>query len=141
MSFFQYPTFCLLWLKIDWSVWQRLDRSPIKMKVRSSPSLSLHRTILHSRQFSIFLFHGKRCYLSHSLISFCALSFTLWAGCITNLAWIPIEAPFSYDERRWFANRRRRPRGPKQQRPRGPRRRFANWRCCRNRNPLNSLMK
>ena len=39
-----------------------------------------------------------------------------------------IEAPFSYDERRWFANRRLRPRGPKQQRTRGrgPRRRFAN---------------
>ena len=41
-----------------------------------------------------------------------------------------LKAPFSYDERRWFANRRRRPRGPKQQRPRGPRRRFANRRCC-----------
>ena len=36
------------------------------------------------------------------------------------------QAPFSYDERRRFANRRRRPRVPKQQRPRGPRRRFAN---------------
>ena len=36
------------------------------------------------------------------------------------------KAPFSYDERRWFANRRRRPRGAKQQRQRGPRRRIAN---------------
>ena len=46
------------------------------------------------------------------------------------------KAPFSYDERRWFTNRRHRPLGSKQQRTRGLRRRFANWRCCRNRNPL-----
>ena len=44
----------------------------------------------------------------------------------TPLTAILNKAPFSYDERRWFANRRRRPRGPKQQRPRCPRRRFAN---------------
>ena len=50
------------------------------------------------------------------------------------------KAPFSYDERRWFANRRRRPRGPKQQRPGGPRCRFVNWRCCCNRNPLKSKL-
>ena len=56
----------------------------------------------------------------------------LLPGCLFKMT----KAPFSYDERCWFANRRRRQRRPKQQRPRGPRRRFANWRCCRNRNPL-----
>ena len=38
------------------------------------------------------------------------------------------KAPFSYHERRWFANQRRRQRGPS--------RRFANLRCCRNRKQL-----
>ena len=33
-----------------------------------------------------------------------------------------------------------RPHGPKQQRPRCPRHRFANWRCCRNRNPLKFVL-
>ena len=36
-----------------------------------------------------------------------------------------IQAPFTYDKRRWFTNRRRRPRGPKKQHPRGPRRRVG----------------
>ena len=51
-------------------------------------------------------------------------SFTLSSRC-TYLE-VKGKASFSYEERRWFANRRRRPRGPKQQRRRGPRRRFAN---------------
>ena len=37
---------------------------------------------------------------------------------------VETKASFSYKERRWFANRRRRARGPKQQLPRDPRRRF-----------------
>ena len=65
----------------------------------------------------------------HSMIQ-CVLHTTLM--CTSN------QAPLTYDERRWFANRWRRPRGPKHQRPRGRVVEIANWRCCRNRNPLKS---